>query len=47
MFFPQKKNMNAFSFLERENDVLFSVKRKEPKDLPRLPPRTLILRLLL
>ena len=45
MFFPQKKNMNAFSFLERENDVLFSIKRKEPKDLPRLPPRTLILRL--
>ena len=40
-----KKEHERFFLLERENDVLFSVKRKEPKDLPRLPPRTLILRL--
>ena len=45
-FFAERKRTKTFPFWKRGNGVLFSVKRKEPKDLPRLPPRTPILRLI-
>ena len=40
--FLSAKKRTCFSPFQRRGYVLFSVKRKVPKDLPRLPSRTLI-----